>query len=58
MLTPKQARELIGIPSGRLLLLALTGQVPSTTNPDTKAIVFEKDSLQAWAKIHTYQTQG
>src|ERR1700730_12590268 len=57
MLTPRQARELTGVPSGRLILLALTGQLPSSKDPKTKAIVFEEDSLRAWAKTHTHQAQ-
>lgn len=53
VLTARQAQDLIGIGAGQLLLLALTDQIPSEKDPDTRLILFESSALQGW-----FQTYG
>ena len=45
MIDVKQAQEVTGIPSGQLLLLALTGQFPSYRDPETRLILFDPTIL-------------
>ena len=58
MLTILQAQTLTGIRAGQLLLLALTGQMPSRTDPNTRLVLFEPPALQAWfqANGRTFRT--
>lgn len=49
MLTARQAQDLIGIGAGQLLLLALTSQIPSQKDPDTRLILFDPAALQEWS---------
>lgn len=52
MLTARQAQDLIGIGAGQLLLLALTDQIPSQKDPDTRLILFDPSALQGWFQIY------
>jgi hypothetical protein len=48
MLTARQAQDLIGIGASQLLLLALTDQIPSQKDPDTRLILFEAAAIRDW----------
>lgn len=52
MLTVRQAQDLTGIGAGQLLLLALTSQIPSQKDPDTRLILFEPSALQEWSQAN------
>jgi len=52
MLTARQAQDLTGIGAGQLLLLALTDQIPSQKDPDTRLILFEPATLQDWSQTN------
>jgi hypothetical protein len=52
MLTARQAQNLTGIGAGQLLLLALTRQIPSQQDPDTRIILFEASALQEWSQTN------
>jgi hypothetical protein len=41
MLTVREAQQLTGVGAGQLLLLALTCQIPSHKDPDSRLILFE-----------------
>jgi hypothetical protein len=50
MLTVRQAQDLIGVEAGQLLLLALTQQIPSHKDPDSRLILFDPHTLLDWAQ--------
>jgi hypothetical protein len=50
MLTARQAQDLIGVGAGQLLLLALTRQIPSQQDPDTRLVLFDPAILQEWSQ--------
>ena len=50
MLTARQAQALTGIGAGQLLLLALTSQIPSHKDPDTRIVLFDPLTLQEWSQ--------
>jgi hypothetical protein len=52
MLTAKQAQELTGIGAGQLLLLALTRQIPSQHDPESRVVLFERSNLMEWSRKH------
>ncbi len=52
MLTARQAQDLTGVGASQLLLLALTHQIPSQTDPDTRLILFEPSVLEAWSQTN------
>jgi hypothetical protein len=52
MLTARQAQELTGIGASQLLLLALTRQIPSHQDPDTRLVLFDPATLQEWSQTH------
>lgn len=52
MLTAKQAQELIGVGAGQLLLLALTRQIPSHQDPESRLVLFERSNLMEWSRTH------
>ena len=52
MLTAKQAQELIGVGAGQLLLLALTRQIPSRQDPESRLVLFERSNLMEWSQTH------
>jgi len=52
MLTVRQAQELVGVGGAQLLLLALTRQIPSQQDPDSRLILFDPAVLQKWSQTH------
>jgi hypothetical protein len=52
VLTVKQAQNLIGVGAGQLLLLALTRQIPSSKDPDSRLVLFEPSVLLEWSQTH------
>jgi hypothetical protein len=50
MLTVKQAQKLTGVGAGQLLLLALTRQIPSHKDPDSRLVLFEPSALLEWSQ--------
>jgi hypothetical protein len=52
MLTARQAQHLTGIGAGQLLLLALTRQIPSQQDPDTRLVLFDPAILQEWTQAN------
>jgi hypothetical protein len=52
MLAAKQAQELIGVGAGQLLLLALTHQIPSQKDPDTRLVLFDPGTLREWSQTN------
>ena len=52
MITARQAQDLTGIGAGQLLLLALTHQIPSQRDPDTRLVLFDPAILQEWTQAN------
>lgn len=52
MLTVRQAQDLTGIGASQLLLLALTHQIPSQQDPDTRLVLFDPATLLEWSQAY------